>query len=63
MKKNEILTFSVKISLHIENHYDQIEKRKLDCKLVFESFNTYVEKMKLIVEQEDARAYKPDEEE
>ena len=47
------MELSVEIGLLIEQEFEASERRKADAKIVFESFNEQVEKMKSIVKKED----------
>eukprot|EP00347_Sterkiella_histriomuscorum_P007327 403349374 len=63
-EKGLILELIVKISLRIEDKFpDQKERRSVDCQIVFESYNGYVQKMRDIVELEDTYEFKENEEE
>ncbi|CDW85146.1 UNKNOWN [Stylonychia lemnae] len=56
--KAKILNLILKISLQIEEYFSLEEKRKVDAKIVIESYNSYVQKMKAIVEREDCYSFK-----
>jgi hypothetical protein len=51
--KQEILEYSTEISLSIEDDFSQAERRKYDMKMVLDSFNNELKKLKEIVEKEE----------
>jgi hypothetical protein len=57
--KNEIIEYTTKISSDIED-FTEDEKKKVDAKIVFDSFNDQLRKLERIFEQEDSYNFKED---
>ena len=47
------MDLSADISLHIENDITPPERRKIDSKLVIESFNSQISKLEEVIKKED----------
>ena len=51
--KSTVLEFTIEISTYIEDNFSTEEKRKVDCKIVFEEYDRQLEKLRALVITED----------